>query len=95
MKYLTGASEFLVGCNYWSSESAINMWHNWSEEAVEKDFAALKEAGMNTVRIFPLWSDFQPVSWAFMSGKSSGDRDHALSAVRWRRDLHFHQLRRL
>ena len=64
MEYLPGTNEFAVGCNYWSSKSAISMWRNWSEEAVEKDFAALKEAGMNTVRIFPLWSDFQPVSWA-------------------------------
>ncbi|MBO4630970.1 MAG: beta-mannanase, partial [Lentisphaeria bacterium] len=64
MKYLPGADEFSIGCNYWSSEAGIRMWREWSEPAVEKDFSALKECGMNTVRIFPLWSDFQPVSWA-------------------------------
>ena len=64
MKYLPGAADFLVGCNYWSSEAGIRMWRDWSEEAVEKDFAALKDSGMNTVRLFPLWSEFQPVSWA-------------------------------
>ena len=40
MEYLTGANEFLTGCNYWSSEAGIRMWRDWSEEAVEKDFAA-------------------------------------------------------
>ena len=64
MQYLPGADNFLVGCNYWSSEAGIRMWHDWSVEAVEKDFAVLKESGVNTVRLFPLWSDFQPVSWA-------------------------------
>ena len=61
MQYLPGANDFLMGCNYWSSEAGISMWHKWSLEAVEKDFAALKESGMNCVRLFPLWSDFQPV----------------------------------
>ena len=61
MQYLPGANNFLMGCNYWSSEAGISMWHKWSEEAVEKDFAALKESGVNCVRLFPLWSDFQPV----------------------------------
>ena len=64
MQYLPGAADFLLGCNYWSSEAGIRMWRDWSEEALEKDFAALKASGMNTVRLFPLWSDFQPVSWA-------------------------------
>lgn len=64
MQYLPGTDNFLVGCNYWSSETGIRMWHDWSEEAIEKDFAVLKESGINTVRLFPLWSDFQPVSWA-------------------------------
>ena len=64
MEFLPGATEFLAGCNYWSSETGIRMWREWSEKAVEKDFAAVKASGMNTVRLFPLWSDFQPVSYA-------------------------------
>ena len=73
MKYLPGAADFLVGCNYWSSEAGIRMWQDWSEEAVEKDFAALKASGMNTVRLFPLWSDFQPVSWACKCAGAHGE----------------------
>ena len=65
MEYLPNSNEFLVGCNYWSSEAGIRMWRDWDPDAVEKDFAAMQASGMNTVRLFPLWSDFQPVSWAF------------------------------
>ncbi|MBQ6471519.1 MAG: cellulase family glycosylhydrolase [Victivallales bacterium] len=68
MQFLPGATEFLTGCNYWSSESGLQMWRDWSETAVEKDFAAMRAAGMNTIRVFPLWSDFQPVNWACRAG---------------------------
>ena len=64
MDHLPGCERFLTGCNYWSSEAGLRMWRDWSEAAVEKDLAALKECGMNTVRLFPLWPDFQPVQWA-------------------------------
>ena len=74
MHYLPGTNDFLIGCNYWSSEAGVSMWHEWSIEAVEKDFAALKDAGMNTVRLFPLWSDFQPVRWACTLYASAADR---------------------
>ena len=64
MDFLPGSNSFLVGCNYWSSEGGIQMWRNWSFEAVEKDFIALSSQGVNVLRVFPLWPDFQPVSWA-------------------------------
>ncbi|MBR2425570.1 MAG: hypothetical protein IKB16_02390 [Lentisphaeria bacterium] len=62
--FLPGFSDFSVGCNYWASHAGISMWHEWDLDEVEKDFIAMKNAGMNTVRIFPLWSDFQPVQFA-------------------------------
>ena len=46
------------------------MWRNFDENVVDKDFALLKEHGVNTIRIFPLWSDFQPVSHTFSLDKS-------------------------
>ena len=63
--FLPGFTEFSVGCNYWASHAGISMWHQWDLAEVEKDFAAMKDAGMNTVRLFPLWSDFQPVQFAY------------------------------
>ena len=60
-KFLPGVSEFCVGVNYWASHAGTKMWSNFSAEEVDADFAALHNAGVNTVRIFPLWSDFQPL----------------------------------
>ncbi len=35
-------------------------WRNFHGEEVERDFARLRKAGFDTVRIFLLWEDFQP-----------------------------------
>lgn len=59
---LPGFSEFSIGVNYWASHAGTQMWKKFSAEEVEADFAALHNSGVNTVRIFPLWSDFQPVT---------------------------------
>jgi hypothetical protein len=52
---------FTVGCNWWASHAGTAMWSDWRPEVVESDFAALAAQGVETVRCFPLWSDFQPV----------------------------------
>lgn len=50
-----------AGCNYWASHCGIKMWSDWSEETVDKDFEQLATLGIKLVRVFPLWSDFQPI----------------------------------
>ena len=60
-KFLPGFKRFSVGVNYWASHAGTRMWSDFSIEEVEKDFAAMHDSGINTVRIFPLWEDFQPV----------------------------------
>ena len=50
-----------LGANYWSSYNATKMWREWHPEEIEKDFVTLKEYGMTTLRVFPTWSDFQPI----------------------------------
>jgi endo-1,4-beta-mannosidase len=60
-KYLPGMDEFSIGVNYWASNAGTKMWSKFSLEEIDADFAALKSANVNTVRIFPLWSDFQPI----------------------------------
>lgn len=52
---------FHLGCNYWASHAGIEMWKNWDEAQVERDFAILEANGVKTMRVFPLWRDFQPV----------------------------------
>ena len=53
--------DFKLGCNYWASHAGIEMWKNWDAEQVEKDLAVLSANGVSTMRVFPLWRDFQPV----------------------------------
>ena len=53
---------FFVGCNYWSGHAGMYMWRNWNPEYMEKEIAALAENGVEVMRVFPLWPDFQPVT---------------------------------
>lgn len=53
--------DFTIGCNYWASNAGMYMWRQWDEETVENDLLKLKESGIDTLRVFPLWSDFQPL----------------------------------
>lgn len=53
---------FIVGCNYWASHSGTAMWSDWRQEVVEADLRQLAAEGMQVLRVFPLWPDFQPLS---------------------------------
>ena len=52
---------FAIGCNYWASNAGIYMWRRWDAACVKDDLQALKALGMNALRVFPLWPDFQPL----------------------------------
>lgn len=60
-KTLLFGEGFRLGCNYWASHAGTEMWRQWDAESVEKDFAVLEAHGMDTVRVFPIWRDFQPI----------------------------------
>lgn len=62
MSMFTEKGRFFVGCNYWASHAGTRMWSDWRPEIVEEDFRRMAEAGLNLVRVFPLWSDFQPIT---------------------------------
>ena len=48
-------------CNYWASHAGTEMWSDWRPEIIREDFMKLSQAGLQVVRIFPLWPDFQPL----------------------------------
>jgi len=56
------SGKFLIGANYWASHAGTNMWRDWQADVIDNDFEKLSEAGIKTLRVFPLWSDFQPVN---------------------------------
>ena len=53
----------LVGVNFWGSKGGIRMWRadRWDEGSIEKDVAALAATGVEMMRVFPTWSEFQPI----------------------------------
>lgn len=52
---------FFTGINYWGSKDAINMWSRFDIESIENDLRLMKDAGITHLRVFPLWSVFQPL----------------------------------
>lgn len=52
---------FRVGCNYWASHAGTAMWSDWRGKVVSRDLAELARGGVEVLRVFPLWPDFQPL----------------------------------
>ena len=71
---------YYIGVNYWDSVSGTDMWVRFDESVVDADLAALHDCGVDTLRIFPNWRDFQPVTslhgWRgnFAEYRLTGDR---------------------
>ncbi len=64
------AGEFFVGCNYWAKNAGMYMWSRWRPDVVEKELAELARNGVQVMRVFPLWSDFQPLTGDCHAGGS-------------------------
>jgi beta-galactosidase len=52
---------FLIGANYWSRKHGPAMWREWCPEEIDQELKELHDCGMNSVRIFLTWNDFQPI----------------------------------
>jgi len=52
--------EFL-GINYWASYAGTAMWENWDIQKIEEDFKKLAACKITVLRVFPIWSVFQPL----------------------------------
>src|SRR5205085_2041884 len=53
---------FRVGVNYWPATSAMGWWSSFDPAEVEADFARIAACGLDSVRVFLSWEDFQPVA---------------------------------
>jgi hypothetical protein len=58
---LSNPGDFAVGCNYWASHAGTRMWSDWRPEVVAQDLQRLAAHGIQVMRVFPLWPDFQPI----------------------------------
>ena len=53
-------SAFLLGVNYWPRRSAMYMWQRFDLGEIREDMARIKGLGLDLVRFFLRWDDFQP-----------------------------------
>ena len=54
------AERFRVGVNYWPARTAMGWWTSFEPAEVEADFARIAACGLDSVRVFLTWEDFQP-----------------------------------
>jgi len=52
--------KFNLGVNYWPRRKAMYWWNNFDAGEVREEFSIIKEMGLDIVRFFLLWDDFQP-----------------------------------
>ena len=57
---ITIQDNFAVGINYWPARKAMYWWKAFDVAEVERDFTVLNSYGVQQVRIFLTWEDFQP-----------------------------------
>lgn len=55
-----GPVRFSLGINYWPRRSAMWMWSRFDAGEIGEDFARIASLGLDAVRFFLRWDDFQP-----------------------------------
>ena len=53
-------SRFRLGVNYWPARTAMSWWTQFDASEVATDFARIAASGLDSVRVFLTWEDFQP-----------------------------------
>jgi hypothetical protein len=48
------------GVNYWPASCGVEMWARWPEAEIRADLALVRDLGLDTVRFFLRWQDFEP-----------------------------------
>ncbi|MEO3930161.1 cellulase family glycosylhydrolase [Micromonosporaceae bacterium B7E4] len=58
-----GEPFLVLGATYFPA-AGCRLWRDWDEAELAGDFAAMAAAGLNTVRLFTIWRDFEPAEGA-------------------------------
>lgn len=53
-------AQFALGVNYWPRRKAMYWWSHCDYREVQEDFLLLARTGLQVIRIFLNWEDFQP-----------------------------------
>ncbi len=54
-------NKFSLGVNYWPRKTGVRIWKDFNAADIDADFKALASVGVDTVRMFLLWEDFQNI----------------------------------
>ena len=54
------AAPFRQGVNYWPRRKAMSWWSDFDAAEVDEEFALIASLGLELLRIFLLWDDWQP-----------------------------------
>jgi len=57
---LAGKRFVPVGVNYWPASCGVELWSLWPAEEIQRDLDLVKSLGLNCVRFFLRWQDFEP-----------------------------------
>jgi len=55
-----GRRIFPVGVNYWPASAGVELWVRWPQEEILRDLDLVASLGLNTVRFFLRWQEFEP-----------------------------------
>lgn len=62
---LDGRPIFPVGVNYWPASCGVEMWPDWPATEIQADLQLIRRLGLNSVRFFVRWQDFEPSPGAY------------------------------
>jgi hypothetical protein len=51
-----------MGANYWPGSCGVAMWSDWPADEIQQDLDLLPALGLNTVRFFLRWDQFEPTA---------------------------------
>jgi endo-1,4-beta-mannosidase len=57
---ISGSDLFRLGVNYWPARTAMSWWSQFDRTEVKRDFGRIAASGLDSVRVFLTWEDFQP-----------------------------------
>ncbi|MFA5865881.1 MAG: beta-mannanase [Phycisphaerae bacterium] len=55
-----GQRIFPIGVNYWPGSCGVDMWQNWPVDEIKHDLDLIGRLGLNCLRFFLRWQDFEP-----------------------------------
>ncbi|MCY3021811.1 MAG: beta-mannanase [Planctomycetota bacterium] len=56
-----GGKRFVpVGANYWPASCGVELWPAWPADEIRHDLDVLRGLGLNCIRFFLRWQDFEP-----------------------------------